>query len=224
MRLWVRIAGDMAVLSTVPLVLSTLRTAQISTTQATRDHEAILARDAGVLAHFVETWTADQVQALAGWMQLVPLENRTFAQHDDLLSSIYVALPSVVSVVMVDERSVPTVAPRFLEAPSEPGTPLAGRIVGTVRRATDLIDRIPVAETLAKRGKVAVGAVGDPYLPEGETVASIPVGVTGPFGESIVIGAEITLGSVEALLLSQSSVDRVVVMLDRAGNRILHYD
>jgi signal transduction histidine kinase len=221
MRLWIRMALVMAVVAIIPLVLMGIRAIQISTEEAARSSREILLRDADAFATFVDTWMADQAQAIAGWMQLFPLEGQSEAQQESLQKSIFLAVPTVVTVVLVDEDGVPLLRPLFLTEPGALGSTLEGRLAGSAVRASELIERVPLTEALASRSTLSFAVVGDPYLPPGSGSVSVPVGVTGPFGEPLVVGAEVSLGLVEALLRDQASATHSVALLTSAGEDVI---
>ena len=220
MRLWVRVAVVMAVVSLVPLVLMGTRAISIATGEAAHSSEAILLRDADAMSTFVDTWMNDQVQAAAGWMQLFPLENQSVDEQESFQKSVFLAVPSIVTVVLVDADGVPLVRPLYITAPGARGTTLEGRIPGDAVRASDLIERIPLTEALAGRFTLATGVVGDPYVPPGAREASVPIGVTGPFDEGIVLGAEVSLDVLAREVAQRSTPDHQVALLTASGKDI----
>ena len=117
MRLWIRIAAVMAIVSVAPLLVVGIRSTSIATREADRSSEDILLRDADALSTFVDTWLADQVTALAGWMQLFRLEEQSLEQRESLQKSIFLAVPSVVTVALVDSDGIPVVRPLFITEP-----------------------------------------------------------------------------------------------------------
>jgi len=221
MRLWVRMALVMAVVAIIPLVLMGIRAIQISTEESVRSSREIVLRDADAFATFVDTWMADQAQAIAGWMQLFPLEGRSAEHQEGLQNSVYLAVPSVVTVVLLDEDGVPLVRPQYLTEPGATGSTVEGRVAGSDVRASELIERVPLTEALAGRTNVSSAVVGQPYLPPGSMSVSVPVAATGPFGESLVLGAEVSLEVVETLLREQASATHSVALLTAAGENII---
>ncbi|MBW1876838.1 MAG: HAMP domain-containing protein [Deltaproteobacteria bacterium] len=221
MRLWIRMALVMAVVAIIPLVLMGIRAIQISTEESVRSSREIVLRDADAFATFVDTWMADQAQAVAGLMQILPVEGQSKDLQEALQKSIYLAVPTVVTVVLVDEDGVPLVPPLFLTEPGALGSTTEGRGAGSEVRASELIERVPLTEALATRSHLASAVVGHPYLPPGGTSVSVPVGATGPFGEPLVLGAEVSLEVVEALLREQASATHSVALLTSAGEDVI---
>ncbi len=224
MRLWVRIAAVMAVVSLAPLVLLGTRAIHIATGEAARSSEAILLRDADATATLVDTWIEDQAQALAGWMQLFPLEAQGEAQQESLQKSVFLAVPSLITVVLLDGDGVPIARPLFLTGPGAPGTTLEGRREGSEQRASELIERVPLSEALASRGTISTAALGTPYVPPGGGAPSVPLAVTGPFGEALVLGAEVGLELLERVIRERSTPDHAVALITVAGADILGGD
>lgn len=213
-RLWLRFAAAMAVVSLVPLILSMVLTTRVSAAKAERLGEELRARDAAAFSTFVATWMQDQAAAVGGWMQLYPLGTQSDAQRTGLLRAVHRAVPAVVVVALVDGDRRPLVPPVFLSEETEEADPLNGRAIASSEEAAHLITVLPVREALEQPG---VAAVGTPYEPAGAGRTVVPVAVAGPYGEGIVLGAEVDLGLLVDVAAARSSGGRGVALLDVQG-------
>ncbi|TNE89104.1 MAG: HAMP domain-containing protein [Deltaproteobacteria bacterium] len=214
MRLWLRLAAAMAVVSILPLLLATILATRTAASKAERSSAELLQRDATAIATFVDTWMQDQGQAVSGWMQLYPLEAQSEAQRQGLLRAVHRAVPSVVSVVLVDADGQPLQPAVFLDREPEPDDPLAARTLGSPSRSAELVRRLPISEALAAPG---VPAVGSPYRPPTSAVPVVPIAAVGRYGEGIVLGAEIELTVLSEVVRARSSGARGVALLDPSG-------
>jgi signal transduction histidine kinase len=222
MKLWVRLALVMAVVSIVPLLVTGLFAMNIATRKAAEGSQEILLRDATAIATFVETWTADQFQVVGGWMMAFRLGASRPEVQTSLLTAVMRAVPSAETVVLVDTDGVPVVPAYYATVPLQAAGELRDRDLGSEARAQALVDRLPLtalAEVAASAGRSRV-AVGDPYVPPGSRVPSLPVASSGPFGDPFVLGAEVSLGAVAQLLLEQSSPEHAVALLTGTGTPV----
>ena len=103
MRLWVRLAAVLTMVSVVPLLVNGLWAIELSREQAIEANEEILTRDAEALASFVGTWSHDQLQAIHGWMQLFPLAAQPDEKRQGLLRAIHTAVPTIVTVLLAED-------------------------------------------------------------------------------------------------------------------------
>ncbi|MCO4743406.1 MAG: HAMP domain-containing protein [Proteobacteria bacterium] len=214
MRLWLRLAIAMAVVSIVPLLFSSVVATREAATKAERSSAEILARDAGAIATYTATWIGDQGQAVAGWMQLFPLEAQSEAQREGLLRAVYRAVPAIVTVVLVDGYGQQVQPAVYLEEDAPAGDPLAGRTQGSDARTGELVARLPISEALARPGAAAVGT---PYVPEGMHRPVVPIAAAGLYGERMVLGAEVDLSVLIAVVNERSSGARGIALLDEGG-------
>ena len=235
MKLWVRLAVLMAVVALVPLALAGFRAVQISTRAAESNALVGLERDAARLATLLETWTEEQASALQGWMRLYPdLIDKSAPQQEGLLRAAFVAVPSVVTLVLTDGDGVSLVPAVFLSEPTDDGT-MAGRAVGSEAGAKALQSRLPISELveqwaeeldrsqedLGYRAQPFMAAWGSAYQVPTRLDASAPLAVTGPAGARLVLGAEIDVGRVmERLLRSEGGTGREVLVLSRDGTNV----
>jgi two-component system NtrC family sensor kinase len=215
MQLRLRIAALAVLVALVPLVLSSLRSVQIATDEAAATSAEILVRDADALAAFVDTWVTDQAAAVGGVTQLLPIADLPPAQQEHLLSAVFLAVPTVVTAALVDADGGPIVPPRFLTTPADPASPLAGRALGSDTRAAALIENLPLTEALALRTSVARAVPGAPYRFDGRP--TLPVAAVGPYGEDVVVGAEIAMDVVAEEVGLRTTATHGVVLLDAAG-------
>ncbi|MBT3223865.1 MAG: hypothetical protein HN348_32760, partial [Proteobacteria bacterium] len=198
MRLWVRIAAVMAIVSIVPLLITGLVAANSYTADARLTSEYRHRYEAISQGEFIGRWMQDQVQALHGWMR-VPFQLEGKPQNQEsVLKAIFLAVPSVVTIALVDESGDPVVPIVYLpQETTDESDPTFGRQVGSEERAREMISRLPVKRAVelgADRN-----AVGDPYFPVGGGSPSVPIAVTRP-GEALVLGAEVSLAVLEAMI------------------------
>ncbi len=226
MKLSARIAIVVTLASVLPLLVSSVFATRIATQNAVKSSEEILVRDASAMATFVETWTSGQVDALRGWT--VPFRlGENPALQESLLRAILLAMPTVVSTVLVDSDGFPVGPAQFVTG--------EGRQIGDVRpvvtraRAESVVPRLPLSEALEARHAadlagvaVATGdAVGEPYWPDGSNVPSLPMAVAGPHDTELVLGAEVSLADVGRLLAGQTTKDHAVALFSKKGTAVL---
>ena len=204
MRLTLAIAGG----AVVPLVVATWLSTRIATRGARDASETALLRDARDVASYVLTWTGDQTQAVAGWTMPFRASGLGPEARQNLLSSVLRAVPSTRSVLLVDRKGVAFGPPVWVDV---------GADRGSLGRSLALVPRLPLAQAIAERDRLvtdgrnlAGSAVGPPYLPTGATAASIPVAAAGPnLGDEAVLGAEISLETIEKHLMQQERGQQV---------------
>jgi len=169
------------------------------------------------MATFVETWTSGQLDALRGWT--VPFQlGENPALQQSLLRAIVLAMPTVVSAVLVDGDGFPVTPPQVVE-----GSPLSRA------RAEAVVPRLPLSGALEARQLAtqagllhATGeAVGEPFWPDGTSTPSLPMAVAGPHDVGLVLGAEVSLADVERLLKGQTTDEHAVALFSKQGRAVL---
>ena len=226
MRLWIRLALVMALLCTLPALVTALVAVNISTERTTDYAKELVAREAQSHADFVGRWVTDQTEAVGAWTRLYRLGPLDDSKREGLLRSVFKAVPSVVDVVLVDLDAQLVADPVFLDREVPPESDLHGRVVSNAARARELVRRLPVSQAMeiarARRaeGLPATGAaVGLPYRVDGDPVPVVPVAVIGD-GDDVVLGAEVTLAPLLELERG-SSADHAVVVLDAEGRVVV---
>lgn len=204
MRLWLRVALAVIVVSVASLLLTGIAAIRIAGETATSTAERAQERDAAAVASSVDRWLDDRQATLRGWAQTFPLGDYDQARRAGLTRAVLSAIPSAVVVTLVDETGAPVVPPAYFSDPPP------GAIGGDPLRAERLQDALPVSAALL--GEMAVG---DPFVDEGRP--TVPIAVVASEDPVLILGAEIAL-EVAADLDAQSDGDRAVVLLDRHGN------
>lgn len=227
MRLSAQLATVIALASIAGIGVTGVFAMRVSVDNASAQSREILLRDATGIATFVETWTSGQIDALGGWTVPFRLGDSRPLQ-ENLLGAVLQAMPSVVTVVLVDPDGF-----RIATPPPEVVDQLVAagdlRPLATPGRSELVVGRLPLSEALEARRlqrqdgvSLATGyAVGEPYLPDGTRTPSIPLAIAGPRDENLILGAEITLAEVERLLEGQSSPEHGVALLSATGRPIL---
>jgi two-component system, NtrC family, sensor kinase len=215
LKLWIRLAGMMALVSVVPLLFVGLVTVNNWSAEAMRRSLEEQEIQAGWRAEFISSWVDDQVSALEGWMRVPFRIDDSLAMQEGLLRAVFVAVPSVVTVIMVDADGVATVPPVYVsQAATDPDDPTRGRDLGSEARASQLVKQLPLSAALQDGV-----AVGDPYQPVGSDTASVPVAVA---RNGLVLGAEVSLEMLRADLYTEGFGEgRVVAVLDRLGRPVV---
>jgi len=209
MRLWLRFALVIAAVSVFSLLFLGVWAQQVTGQSATEAAEKAQERDAIAVAASVGRWLDGQTDFLVGWVGAFAVSNMDASRQTGLLRAILTAMPSTVTVVLVDGDGQPVVQPVFME--NSAGVDGVS-VVGSEARAGALIRRLPVTEALANPSGMAFGSI---HRFDGETY-SVPVAVVASENPPLVLGAEIRL-VVAAELDAQSTADRAVLLVDRAG-------
>lgn len=215
MRLWLRLALLLVVLSVPPLLFTGFEAVRIATRSAIEQGEAQLERDAANTAEQIGRWVRDQAGFLVGWTQLHPHRLGTAgpALQDGLVRAVWLAMPSAAVVALVDADGVPVVPPRFASAGED-------RPPADPERAEQLVGRLPLSEALTHGVHI-----GSPYLAGPGDVPSVPIAVraTVPAADeadhpdqTLVLGAEIRLRVVHEIL-ARATEDVGFALLDGDG-------
>lgn len=219
MRLRTRIAGLAVAIALVPVLFTSLRAVSIATSEASAASAQILVRDADAMASFIDTWTKDQARAVAGLLQVFPVEKATEAEQEGLVQAAFLAVPTVQIAVLVDADGAPIVEPLFLTETPPEGSVLEDRVPGSDARADVLVASLPLSEALAGRSRMASGVVGDLYSLEG--IVAVPVAATGPYDEQVLLGAEVSLGELADEVAARSTNEHGVAVMDSEGAVVL---
>jgi two-component system NtrC family sensor kinase len=184
-----------------------------ATSTAEEKSREILVREAQGFAMFVDTWFGDQIDGLAGWTVPFNVQDPVLQRH--LLGALDMAMDSVESAAFVhpDQPDGAVWVAVHGNPPPERQAALVSRL-----RLTEALEGRRVAVAQAKPNPTGV-AVGEPYRPDERGPFKVPVAVAGPperVGD-YVLGAEVSLGTVEALLARQLSGERDVVVLSADG-------
>jgi two-component system NtrC family sensor kinase len=219
MRLSVQLAVVTTVASIAPVLVTGFFAARKSIERTDESTDAIMLRDATGMATFVETWTNAEVSALVGWM--VPFElGHKPAIQELLVHAVIRAMPSVQVAVLVDADGFPLVDPVWVDddlvAAGDPRPP------GSAARARAITARLPAIEDQrTPTGRRPAGAIGTPWVPDGGGAPSIPVAAVGPYDDDVVLGAEVSMAEVDALIASQSTPTHAIALLAADGHAIL---
>lgn len=214
MRLWVRLAAVIATVAIALVAASGYAAMQVASDKATNSARRILERDAVGLSLMIGAWVDDQRDALAGWSE--PFQATTPQLQERLQEAVYLAVPSVVTVTVVDlEDGQPVLPPLFTDRIASPTSPLYGRVPGSPARAVALVARLPTSEV-----EHGGAAVGEPFLPPGDSIPSVPI-VAHRAESGFILGAEISLEPIAALLERQQSPEHGVALVDSAGDVVL---
>lgn len=203
MRLWLRVALVVAIVSIASLLLTGVVAIRIAGETATRTAERAQERDAAAVAMSVDRWLRDRQATLRGWSQTFPLGDYDAEHRSGLIRAVLTAIPSAIVVTLVDENGLEIVEPAYFTEPPP------GAIAGDRMRAERLRASLPVSEAILNEV-----AVGDPFLGQGRP--SVPIAVVASEDPLLIVGAEIAL-EVAGDLDARSSRDRAVVLLDRKG-------
>ena len=220
MRLWMKLALVMVLVAIVPMFVTGVGAVNIATEKAEESASLILEREAVAQAEFVGRWTNDQLQALVGWMQPFPLGTMPPEKQTNLLRAIWSAVPSVVVTALVDGDGGLVLPPVYITDPSRLNQ-LSEREAGTAERAEALVERLPISDIVGSTEKVAVGT---PYLPEGGVQVALPVLVSGPFGNDVLLGVDLSLGTQVRHFRRSSSATRGMALVDSSGRAIIGGD
>ncbi|MCB9669319.1 MAG: HAMP domain-containing protein [Alphaproteobacteria bacterium] len=205
MRLWLRVALVVAVVSVAALLLTGIVAIRVAGETATVTAERAQERDAAAVAMSVQRWVADREATLRGWAQTFPLGDYDEARREGLTRAVLSAIPSAVVVTLVDEDGQEVVVPaHFTEETVPPGA-----LAATPSRAARLRGSLPVTEAVARET-----AVGEPFT--GDGLPSVPIAVVASSDPILVLGAELALDIVQELE-GQSSREHAVALLDRHG-------
>ncbi|MBN2799261.1 MAG: HAMP domain-containing protein [Deltaproteobacteria bacterium] len=204
MRLWVQLAGAIALVAISLVALTGTAAMRVSTQKASESAARLLERDAAGLAGAIEAWVQTQVSAVEGWNR--PFVAGTPELQARLQEAVLLAVPGTVAAAVVDPYDGSALLPPLVLGDTAPG------------RATAMILRLPISSVPG--GGVAFGA---PYLPPGDAVPSIPV-VAWRVDQPYALGAELSLAQIGALLRRQQGEDRGALLLDEAGASIFAGD
>ncbi len=208
MKLWLRVAAVVAVVSVTSLMLTGVFAIRIAGETATRIAERAQERDAAAVAASVERWLADRRATLRGWAQTFPLGEVDDARRAGLTRAVLSAIPSAVVVALVDEDGQAVVPPAYFDVSNAP----SGALVADEARARRLLEALPISTAWVEES-----AVGRPFVQD--PLPSVPIAVVASEDPPLLLGAEIAL-DVVAELRARSSADHAVVLLDREGRVI----
>lgn len=170
MRLWLRLALAFTFVGVVPMLI--LAAFVVGKVRSQADELGLVGveREAELYADRLGRWTEDQGRFLAGWAR--PYRERLAGMEPELqsglLNAVYVAMPSVRVVTLMDEDGVSVASPAFSEEA------LAAELAAGPR-AELLVRRAPISAAL--EGGTEHVAIGAPYLPPGEQTLSVPIAV-----------------------------------------------
>ena len=99
--------------------------------------------------------------------------------------------------------------------------PETEREAGTAERAEQLVSRLPISNIVGTPKRVAVGT---PYMPEGGIQVALPVLVAGPFGEDVILGVDLSLGTQVRHFRRSSSPTHGMALVDANGRAIIGGD
>lgn len=215
MRLWLQLAGVMATVAFVPLIVTGVFATKISVDKSRVASDTILQRDAEESATLVGTWVHAQMQTLIGWMRPYPLGELSQEHRDGLLRSVFVAVPTVRIVVLLDSRRQPVAEAVYLH-PDQ--TPRLGRPAAEAADVERLVQRLPLDPVLDVRPGEAI--VGQPYAPGSIDSPVVPIAVRSPH-DPLSLGAEVSLGPIAQVISQQTTEKRAFALLDGEDQPVL---
>ena len=190
MRLWARLALILATVAVLSVAVVGGLSSSIAGNQAVTDSQDRLRREARLHAEVIGRWVADQMAHGDALSQLFPGRVETWddRRRHLLVGAGYRGTPAAVISVMVDADGQ-LVVPAVHRSVGEPGE----RPVADPLRVQELLERLPVSETLASGT-----AVGEPWRPDtASSVPSVPMGVLVASGQSpddaLILGFELQL-------------------------------
>jgi len=216
MKLWIRLAVALAAVAVVPLILLTFFATDRAQEKSDEAAAAALELEARMYATQVSQWTDDQAIFLKGWSTVYfdGLHEMPDEHRQGLLRAIYQSMKSAIVVTLVDEDGLALVQPAFLEVAPD-------RASANGLRAQELVNKLPISDVLANPKRVQIG---DPYLPGGSTLPSVPIAVLASKGldgaDPLILGAEVSL---TVLQEASAQSDYAHVVID-GGGAVLHVD
>lgn len=203
MRLWVRLAAIIAMVSIGLVFVTSYGAMDVATKKATARSTAFMELEAQLRADVLSQWMGEQAAFLRGWSEAWPrVAEMSPEGQRGFLRAVYRARPSLVIVVLVDRSGAAVVDPVYLETPTD-------RPAGSPERVTRLLERLP-SDGLA-RG--ASSAVGTPYLVTAGAELVFPVAVD--VGGELVLGAEVVLEAARDLQAQSDPVHGLALMTAR---------
>jgi two-component system NtrC family sensor kinase len=194
--LWVRLAMAMAIIALVPLGIAGTQAARIAADIERVRTEAALSRSTVQVATLMYAWLNGRAQSLSGWAEPWDADAASPDERTSLTRSIYLAMPDLVTVVLVDPLGQPVSEPLWLAKDDMPGTRFAGRIPGGPNHVQGLLSHLPErsAALPSTPGALARVAVGAPYrIGRGVAVAL----VAWREGGEVAVAAELALDGLE---------------------------
>lgn len=107
----------------------------------------------------------------------------------------------------------------LLDAEGEDAAPPIYAPTAAEAQGHDVVDAARLAQFRANLPTATADVNrGAPYLPDGATAAALPVALRSPRGDGMVLGAELSMAPLRALLEEVAGDDRAALLVDPAGN------
>jgi len=199
-KVWVRIAVMMAVVSITPLIFAGFQASRISTEKATVKVKDGVRRDVETLATYVERWSINQAEILSGWFEVWSPDSlgTDAGTQQALMRAVYKAMRSSVTVAVIDSTGERVLSPLFVTRAQRHSTGLEDRVWGSPQRAEEFLAQV-------KRVDRATSGVrlGEPYWASGASFPSVPLVATRE-GLDVALAVEISMIDV-AWLFTETS-------------------